>query len=250
MRLLQRIATQAADAFCGIAQVIAELPPASVDHNGSQQNHQLRFGNALFFMLEQPTHYRRIAEPRSSRLVEFCLVFHQAANHHHLAAGSTNDAIGLPHAAKRQRQRLCGSEDSYAFGLIHHLADGRMDMQNNFPAIGYLRRDIQGNAGEKRRELDLGCCGRRRTGGCGTGDGGDEELIRSDLYDGFLIINGRDARTGEHLHIALSFQQFDKGVEIAGVRGNCERTPERADIVTADSAIGIGIETAGIAGDT
>ena len=70
---------------------------------------------------------------------------------------------------------------------------------------------------------------------CGAGDGvavhaGDEEFVGAHLEDGLLVVEGGDAQAGEHLHVALGFEELEEGGEVAGLDGDAVGRQPVADL--------------------
>src|SRR3970040_3078991 len=101
-----------------------------------------------------------------------------------------------------------------------------MDMQSNVAEFVDLRRDVQHDAGEERRNSDrwslLG------GGPCGGGNGGDvrdEEFVRADLEHRLLVVQGREAGAGEHLRGALRVQELQQCREIGCLESEAKNRP-------------------------
>ena len=55
-------------------------------------------------------------------------------------------------------------------------------------------------------------------------DVGDEELVGADLEHRLLVVERRDARAGQHLHLALRLEESEQRGEVRGL----QREPEHA----------------------
>ena len=120
-------------------------------------------------------------------------------------------------------------------------------MQHHVAVLADLRRDIEHHTGKEGLQRDRGRRRHRRGPGCHRSrfDIGDEEILPPHLEHGFLIVQGGDARTRQHMHRPLRLEEGNQRRKVAGLHGQAEdRADGAGDGLEVETGTGIAAELA------
>ena len=154
--------------------------------------------------------------------------FHQSADRHDVSVAHTDQRIGFGHGAGRERQDVVAKRAEVdVFALLDDRRHRRVHVQDDVAAVVDLGRHVQRHPREERLHRDgrrdhsgaVDGGGRRNIGG----DTGDEEIVGADLQHRLLVVQCRDARRRQNLHLALGLQEFHQRGEAAGLEGQAEQ---------------------------
>ena len=167
----------------------------TVDHHNLQQNDQLTFRARLNFVFEQAAYNRQFTEQGNRRIGIGAGVLHQTPDDDNLSVVRTHDAVRFTNCARSKRNGLSTDE----LELFRHITDRWVYVQNDVTLRTDLGCYIQRDTGKKRRQF------RRvvNTQWLENWYSAERQIFLTHLDYCFLIVDGRDTRTRQHLNATL-----------------------------------------------